>query len=261
MLASSISLQIATLDSEPIMEETTASPSLFPTTQWSVVLEAAANQFEGVAPALERLCARYWLPIYAFVRRRGHDAHVAEDLTQGFFAFLLEHRAFERVDRDKGRFRSFILASLTHFLLDEYDRNTALKRGGGRRLISLDELVAGETLVLGATDHATPEQYFERNWAATLVRRVLQQLRVEYHQRGQGALFAGLQPALTGDLGPGAHERLAQHLQMNPGAVRVALHRARRRFGQLLRHEVAHTVSRPEDVEEELRHLLAAIAE
>jgi RNA polymerase sigma-70 factor (ECF subfamily) len=235
--------------------------SFFPTTQWSVVLDAAANHPDRAAPALERLCARYWFPIYAFVRQRGNDSHAAEDLTQGFFASVIERRAFERVDREKGRFRSFILASLTNFLLNEHDRNTALKRGGGRRLISLDETVAEEMLRHESVDQATPEQHFERRWAVTLVRRVLQQLRTEYEQRGQAALFEGLQPSLTGDSGPGAHERLAQQLQMTPGAVRVALHRARRRFGQLLRHEVAHTVSRPEDVEAELRHLLAAIAE
>jgi RNA polymerase sigma-70 factor (ECF subfamily) len=235
--------------------------SSFPTTQWSVVLQAAANPSGRSAVALERLCSRYWYPVYAFVRQRGNDAHSAEDLTQGFFAFVIEHRALERVDREKGRFRSFILASLTNYLLNEHDRSIALKRGGGHQLISLDETVAEELLGLAGTDHASPEKYFERSWAATLVRRVLQQLRAEYEQRSQTALFDGLQPSLTGDSDPAAHDRLAQQLQMNPGTFKVALHRARRRFGQLLRHEVAHTVSRPEDVEAELRHLLAAIAE
>lgn len=243
------------------MEVAVPTHSSFPSTQWSIVLDAAAADPARAAAALEKLCGRYWYPIYAFVRQRGHDAHAAEDLTQGFFAFVVEQHAFNRVDPQRGRFRSFVLASLKNFLLNQHDRARALKRGGGRKLVSLDEIPAEELFRRERVDHTTPEKYFERRWAATLVRRVLSQICAEYEQRGQGALFLGLQPALTGDGDADAQGRLAQQLGLNAGALRVALHRARRRFGELLRREVAHTVSRPEDVEPELRHLLAAIAE
>lgn len=224
------------------------------------MLAVAATEPGRAAAALEKLCSRYWYPIYAFVRQRGNDQHTAEDLTQGFFAFAMEHHAFDRLDGEKGRFRSFILASLNNYLLNEYDRSRTLKRGGGRKMVSLDETPAEERFRHEPVDHASPEKYFERRWALVLVRRVLKQLRTEFEQRGQVNLFNSLQPSLTGELDDGAHALLAEKLQMTPGAVKVALHRARRRFGELLRHEVAHTVSRPEEVEAELRHLLGAIA-
>lgn len=233
----------------------------FPTTQWSVVLAVANTEPARASAALQKLCARYWYPIYAFIRQRGHDAHTAEDLTQGFFAAVLARRAFDQVDRDKGRFRSFILASLNNFLFNEHDRAQALKRGGGRMILSFDDQTAEELYQLDPVDHETPEKRFERQWAAVLVRRVFDQLRDEYAGRGNAALFAGLQLWLTGEPEPGATEVLARQLGMTANAVKVALHRSRRRFGELLRREVAYTVSASEEVEAELRHLLAAIAE
>lgn len=241
-------------------QQVTGSGS-FPTTQWSVVLEASARDPRQASAALEKLCGRYWFPVYAHIRQQGQDPHTAEDLTQGFFQFILERNTFDRAVPERGRFRSFLLASLTNYLRNEHDRRRTLKRGGGCKLVSLDELRAEELYRLEPTDHQPPEKRFERRWAIILVRRTIEQLRSEFEQRGQAALFSALQPALTGETDNGAHDRLAQQLGMTPGAVKVSLHRARRRFGELLRHEVAHTVSRPDEVEVEMRHLLAAIAD
>lgn len=237
------------------------SKSSFPTTEWSVVLEAASTDPGRAQAALEKLCGRYWYPIYAFIRQRGNNVHKAEDLTQGFFAFVLERRVLECAERSKGHFRSFMLVSLTNYILNEHDRAQSLKRGGGHRIVSFDECLAEERYLHEIADHSTPEKHFERHWATTLVRRVLDRLREEFEKRGNTALFSGLQPFLTDEPETGAQERLATQLGMETGAVKVALHRARRRFGELLRREVAHTVSRPEEVEEEIRYLLAAIAE
>jgi RNA polymerase sigma-70 factor (ECF subfamily) len=240
------------------VEKPSLSPG-FPTTQWSVVLDAAHADSALASAALEKLCRRYWYPVYAFVRQRGHPVHAAEDLTQGFFAALLARRAFDRVEASKGRFRSFLLASLNHHLLNEHDRAQTRKRGGGCHVISLEELGAEEQYRLETADHESPEHQFDRRWATVLVQRVLERLREEWAQRGNATLFHGLQPWLTSEPEPGAHERLGAQLSMEPGTLSVALHRLRRRFGALLRAEVAHTVSTPEDVEAELRHLLAVI--
>jgi RNA polymerase sigma-70 factor (ECF subfamily) len=242
-------------------EKTVKNRSGFPTTEWSVVLEVASSDPGRALAALEKLCGRYWYPIYAFVRQNGTDVHKAEDLTQGFFAFVLEHRALEHVEPSKGRFRSFILASLNHYIFNERDQAQCQKRGGGHRIISFDECSAEEMYLHEAADRATPDKFFERRWAVTLVRRVLDRLLEEFEKHGNSALFSGLKPYLTNEPEIGAQEALAKQLGMETGAVKVALHRARRKFGRLLRREVAHTVSSPEDVEGELRYLLAAIAE
>ena len=233
----------------------------FSTTNWSVVLAAVRSDPAAAAAALERLCRRYWYPVYAFVRHRGHDVHESEDLTQGFFHFVLERQALQQVDRQKGRFRTFILAALTNFLHNERDRNQALKRGGGHEIVSLDEGFAESVYALEARTGEMPETLFERRWAAMLVRSVLEELGREHTNRGKGPVFAALQPLLTGEPSRSDYDRLAPQLAMEVGALKVALHRARRRFGELLRSEVAHTVESPEEVESEIRHLLAAIAE
>lgn len=235
-----------------------ASPS-FPTTQWSLVVGAAPGSPEQAA-AMEKLCGRYWYPVYAFIRRRGHDVHAAEDLTQGFFALLLARDAFNRFNPEVGRFRSFILASLNHFLRTEHLRSNALKRGGGQVILSIDEHSAEDLYQQDGGACTVPERQFDRHWAATLVRRVVGELRREQEQRGKADLFAGLQPWLTSEPDDGGQARLAAQLAMSQAAVRTALHRARRRFGELLRREVAHTVAHPDDINDELLHLLAAIA-
>ena len=233
----------------------------FSTTNWSVVLAAAQTDPVASNRALERLCGRYWYPVYAFVRQRGHDVHDAEDLTQGFFHFVLERQALQRADREKGRFRTFILAALTNFLHNERDKGQAQKRGGRHQIVSLDEEFAEAVYALEARNGETPETLFERRWTAMLVRRVLEELRREYDGRGKGVVFAALQPFLTGEPAGADYDRLAQQLGMEAGTVKVALHRARRRFGELLRSEVAHTVESPEEVESEIRHLMAVMVE
>jgi len=233
----------------------------FSTTNWSAVLAAAQSDSATSRLALERLCSRYWYPVYAFVRQRGYDAHAAEDLTQSFFHFVLEHQALHRADRTKGRFRTFVLTALTNFLHNERDKHQAHKRGGRHQIVSLDELEAESIYALEADRTGQPEMQFERRWAVTLVREVLQQLHREHDERGKGAAFIALQPWLTGEPTGADYDRLAAQLSMEPGAVKVALHRLRRRFGELLRNEVAHTVTCPEEVEAEIRHLLFTLAE
>ena len=233
----------------------------FSTTNWSVVLAAVHSDPVKATAALERLCQRYWHPVYAFVRQRGHDVHDSEDLTQGFFHFVLERQALHRVDREKGRFRTFVLTALTNFLHNERDKSQARKRGGRHQIVSLDEEFAESVYDLETKTGETPETLFERRWAAMLVRRVLEELRREYDGREKGALFAALQPFLTGEPVAADYTRLAQQLNMESGTVKVALHRTRRRFGELLRNEVAHTVEGPDEIESEIRHLMAAMVE
>jgi len=233
----------------------------FSTTQWSVVLSAGNGDLPAAATALEQLCAKYWYPIYAFVRRRGADVHAAEDLTQAFFARLLEKEMLKQVDRQKGKFRSFLLASLTNFLNNEWAKQQTLKRGGQRQIISLDETAAEECYRLEPVDAVTPEKLFERRWALTLLEQVLDGLKREYTAGGKAELFASLEPLITGEVTVGRYAELAAALDMKPEAVRVAVSRTRHRFGELLRHEIAQTVSTPAEVDEEIRHLFAAIAQ
>ena len=232
----------------------------FTTTQWSLVLGAMDTAPARASAALERLCARYWFPIYAFIRRQGHDVHLAEDLTQSFFQFVLERQVFHQADRDKGRFRNFILASLANFLNNHRDHAAAAKRGGNHVLISWEDAEAEEILAREPQSFGAPDKSFERAWAVTIIRRVLENLRAEHADRGRLVIFEALQPHLTGEPAAEDYARLAATLGMETGALKVALHRLRRRFGELLRKEVAHTVSRPEDVAEEIRHLLAVLA-
>jgi RNA polymerase sigma factor (sigma-70 family) len=245
--------------SEGGQNETSTQPSpAFTTTNWSVVLEAGRIDSPRAKVALEKLCHRYWYPLYAFIRRRGHDPHEAKDLTQSFFVHLLTNEALTGLDRNKGLFRSFLLTVLTHFLNDEWDRQQAAKRGGGRQIVSWDNLSAEEMYQNEQVESSSPESSFDRQWAFTLVRHALHQLRQEYAAEGKQALFAQLEPCLTGASSPGFYAEAAERLNMNAGAVRVALHRLRRRLGQLLRSEVARTVRRPEDIEEEIRCLFGS---
>lgn len=232
----------------------------FSATHWSLVLQAGQSDLGGAAAALERLCRTYWYPLYAFIRRRGSSPHAAEDLTQAFFEFLLENETLKQVDRQKGKFRNFLLAALNNFLANEWDKRQTLKRGGRWPLHSLDELVAGGLYLHEPVEWLTPEKLFERQWALVLLKQVFARLHQEYLASGKGALFVKLEPALTGEVTAGDLSRWAAELDMSAGAVNVALHRMRRHFGRLLRSEIAHTVSRPEEIDEEIRHLFAAIA-
>jgi RNA polymerase sigma factor (sigma-70 family) len=230
------------------------------TTHWSVVLAAGGGDDPRAAVALEQLCRDYWYPIYAFIRRRGSDPHSAEDLTQSFFACLLEKEMLKHVDRQKGKFRSFLLAALTNFLANEWDKRQTLKRGGGRQILSLDEMEAEELYQHEPMDSVTPEKLFERSWAFTLLEQALGRLKEEYTSAGHAELFAKLEPELAREVAPGWHCAMAAQMSMSEGAVKVALHRLRRRFGELLRSEIAHTVCGPEEVDEEVRNLFAAIS-
>jgi len=232
----------------------------FATTLWSLVLDAGIGDLERSAPALQRLCSIYWYPVYAFIRRRGSDVHEAEDLTQSFFAHVLEADMLQRANQDKGRFRSFLLGALTNFLNNESDKQRTLKRGGRSQVLSWDEAKAEGLLREEPAVELTPERSFDRRWAFALVEHVLATLRREYLSPGNIRLQARLEPFLTQEIPPGSYTRLSSELGMNPSALKVALHRLRRRFGELLRREVSQTVVDAASLDEELRYLLSVIS-
>ena len=229
----------------------------FPTTLWTVVLHAGRDEPAQAQAALAQLCQAYWYPLYSFVRRRGYSPHDAEDLTQAFFAQLLEKRGLERVDPELGRFRTFLLASLKNFLANDWDRAHALKRGGGQTIVSLDEESAESRYQLEPSHDMTPERHFERQWAMTLLDQVLDALRDEYHAEGKGDLFEELKAVIIGQAG--AYADMAARLRRSEGAIKVAVHRLRHRYRELMRARIAETVGEG-DVEDELRHLLAVLA-
>jgi len=234
---------------------------VFVTTHWSVVLKAGRKDTTQALDALEQLCRLYWYPLYAYVRRRGYSPPDAQDLTQEFFARLLERNWLARADQAKGRFRTFLLHTLERFLANEWDKVRAIKRGGGRKLVPL-QCETGETRYSAEpADLRTPEQVFEHRWAVALLGEVMQRLEAEYHQQGKAALFAALQPCLVGDRERLPYPQLAAQLGENEGAVRVAVHRLRLRYRELLRAEIAHTVASAEDVDAEMRHLFRVLAQ
>lgn len=231
----------------------------FTTTHWSLVLAAAGTEDSQGREALARLCQIYWYPLYAFVRRQGHTPHDAQDLTQEFFARLLEKDYLGGVDRSKGRFRSFLLAALKHFLSKEWARAKALKRGGGHAPAPLDATGAENRYRCEPQDNATPEKLFERRWALTLLDLVLTRLSEEYETAGKRALFEQLQGCLTGDRHLLPYGELAARLGMTEGAVKVSVHRLRRRYRRLLRDEIAQTVAGPAEIDDEIRQLFSAL--
>jgi RNA polymerase sigma-70 factor (ECF subfamily) len=227
----------------------------FGTTQWSLVLKAG----QGAEEALFKLCQTYWPPLYAFIRRRGHPFTEAQDLTQGFFAHVLEHRALDSVAPAKGRFRSFLLVSLKHFLDNEWHRTRAIKRGGRQVVISWDSLKPHERELLGPCDHLTPERVFNRRWALMLLERVMDRLRSECVAARKGEMFEALKEHLTGDAAGKSYQEIAAQFGTTEGAVKVTVHRLRRRFGELVREHVGRTVENPEEISEEIRELFAAL--
>jgi len=231
----------------------------FAETHWSVVLSAGRGDDTRSREALARLCQTYWYPLYAFVRRHGHSPEDAQDLTQGFFAHLLEHHALAKAHPAKGRFRSWLLASLRHFLANEQARASAQKRGGGRTPISLDAASAETRYGLEPADHATPDRLFERNWALTLLEEVLKRLRAEQADAGKLAQFEQLEDCLMGELPAPRYAELAARLGASQEALRMTVSRLRRRYRDLLRAEIAHTVSTPAEIDEEIRHLLGVL--
>ena len=232
----------------------------FAVTHWSVVLAAGRRDSTHARTALEKLCRTYWQPIYVFVRRQGHGPHDAQDLTQEFFAGLLEKQSLADVDRTKGRFRSFLLASLKHFLANEWDKARAQKRGGGQVLIPIDAQSVESACGIDPADEVTAEKVFERRWALTLLDLTLQRLREEQTREGKEHQFEQLKVTLTEASRSVRYAVLAQRLEMSEGAVKVAVHRLRQRYRELLRAGIADTVATPAEVEEEIRALFSALA-
>jgi RNA polymerase sigma factor (sigma-70 family) len=230
----------------------------FTTTHWSVVLEAQGES-PAAQEALEKLCRTYWRPIFAFLRREGLPPEEAEDITQGFFAQLLERRKFSALRKEKGRLRSFLLGALKYFVADEQRRAMAIKRGSGLRLIPLEELRAGERIDMEPSDPMTAEMIYERRWALTVLERVLSRLKDEYLAADNAALFDLLKELLPDEPGSPSQAEIAARLGMSENAVRQAFYRFRQRYQSLLREEIAHTVATPGDIEDELRHLIAVI--
>jgi RNA polymerase sigma factor (sigma-70 family) len=233
-------------------------PAAFTTTHWSVVLEAQGES-PAAQQALEKLCRVYWRPIYSFVRRQGAGPEEGQDLTQGFFALLLERRDLRTVRKEKGRLRSYLLSAVKHFLADERRRAMAIKRGKGQRLIPLEDLQTEERSGMEPADPLTAERIYERRWASTLLSRVLCRLEDQYQTRGKSALFDSFNQLLADEPGAPSQADIAAQLGMTENAVSQAFHRFRQSYQSLLREEIAHTVATPGDIENELRYLIAVI--
>ena len=231
----------------------------FQTTRWTLVLKARDVTSEESRAALSELCEAYWYPLYAFVRREGHQPDDAMDLTQGYFATLLEKDYLKDVRPEAGRFRSFLLTSLKHFLYNDWDRRKALKRGGGIDQISLDACEAERRFALEPTSGETPENLYERQWAATVLDRTLASLEAEYTESDTAERFRALRGYLIGDSSGDPYSQIAEKLDMSIAAVKVAVHRLRKRFGQTLRVEIAEIVADPKDVDDEIRYLLTVV--
>jgi len=260
------------LDSEAVPETASRDPATKPLkaepqagrgfvpTRWSVVLKAAHQAGPDAEQALATLCETYWFPLYAFVRRQGHGPQDAEDLTQAFFARLLEKRYLESIQREGGRFRSFLLTALKRFLANEWDRARTEKRGGKRTIVALDHESAESRYQIEPAHELTPDKLYERQWAQALLDRVLNHLREEYTGAGKADWFARLSGTLGRPRGEAPYRELAAALATTEAAVKMGVQRMRARYRALFRAEVAHTVARPEEIEEEIRHLFAVFA-
>jgi RNA polymerase sigma-70 factor (ECF subfamily) len=234
--------------------------SIFATTHWSVVLVAGHGTDARATEALERLCGTYWRPLYLYVRSSGYDEETAKDLTQAFFERLLAKNCVKDADAARGRFRSFLLAALKHFLANEWDREKAVKRGGRCRFVPLETAFAEAELQRGTPRDFNPEQLFERRWAMALLDQAHQALEAEQVAGGKSALFSALQVYLTGDKERPLYSATAAQLGMSVEAARKAAERLRQRYGQLLRQAVAQTVDSPEEIDAELRHLRVVLS-
>jgi RNA polymerase sigma-70 factor (ECF subfamily) len=241
-----------------------ASPiagSQFQTTHWSVVLSASQKDSAHAAEALETLCRTYWYPLYAFVRRKGHSPHDAQDLTQAFFARLLEKNYVAQADRQRGRFRTYLLAALTHFLADEWDKAQRLKRGGDLEIISFDAASAEERYRLEPIDQLDAAKLYERRWVTTLFDKVLARLEQEFRDSGKGKLFDQLKGSLLAEEAGLSYAEVGARLSLTESTVKQTMHRMRRRYRELFREEIAQTVAGPGEVEDELKHLFAVLSE
>jgi RNA polymerase sigma-70 factor (ECF subfamily) len=235
------------------------SPRRFTTTRWSLVVAAGDAASPDAESALAALCEAYWFPVYAFIRRSGSSQDAARDLTQAFFTRVLEKNYFKDAREDRGRFRSFLLTSVRHFLSNQRDWDRAAKRGGGQPLLSIEVDDGERQYQREPVEHETPEHVYERRWAMTVLAAALNRVATRYQQGDKPKLFARLKPFLTGEE-PESYAALSAELGMTDGALRVAVHRLRKQFVACLRDAIAETVTAPEDVEEELRHLLAVVS-
>jgi RNA polymerase sigma factor (sigma-70 family) len=249
-----------------MMESVTPAPSvpasagLFLTTRWSVVLRAGKPDEADAEKALSQLCRDYWRPLYHFARRSGFSQEDAEDLTQGFIAGLLETRSIGRADPARGRFRSFLLGSFGHYIANHRRGEQAQKRGGGTALIQINAAEAEAALAMSAVDTLTPERLYERSWALALMEKVMERLRSEFAAAGRDALFAALHPFLSGAAGRPGYAKIGAALGLSESAVTVTVHRMRKRYGALLREEIAATVADETEVDDELRYLMQVVS-
>jgi RNA polymerase sigma-70 factor (ECF subfamily) len=232
--------------------------AIFSTTNWSVVLEAQ-GQSPAAQEALEKLCRTYWRPVYSFIRREGTGHEEAEDLTQAFFALLLQRRNFGDVRKEKGRLRSYLLTSLKHFLVSQHRRAVTVKRGKGQQPVPLEELAAIGRADIEPADHLSADRIYERRWALTLMEQVLRRLRDEYVMAGNAELFDLLKQLLPDEPGAPSRAEIALQLGLTDNALRQAFHRFRQRYQLLLREEISHTVAVASDIEDELRHLIRVL--
>lgn len=232
---------------------------LFATTLWTVVLQAGSQNSDIRKPALEQLCRTYWYPIYAHVRRRGHSPHDAQDLTQGFFASLLQHADFDALTPANGRFRSYLLGALGHYLSDQFDRARAAKRGGGRPLLSLDDANAEDRYRIEPAAADKPELEFDRRWALCVMATALEKLAAEQEKSGKAAAFGSLRRFLTDPTDNGEYEAVARELQTTPNTIAATVRRLRQRYREIVRAEIADTLRDPADADAEMRQLLAAM--
>jgi RNA polymerase sigma factor (sigma-70 family) len=236
------------------------SAQWFATTHWSVVLQAGSSGSTQANRALEELCRTYWLPLYTFVRRQGYGPHDAQDLTQGFFVRLLRNDSFSAVAPHKGRFRTFLLASLKHFLSDARDYERAEKRGGGRSLVHIDEAEAEKCYLQMPVVDPEPEKTFDRRWALTVLERAVERLKEEYLTSGRAQIFEALRVFLSSEAVPGQYDELAPRLGMSANAAGVAVHRLRQRYRECIRLELAQTVASPQDLDGEIDYLLSVLS-
>jgi RNA polymerase sigma-70 factor (ECF subfamily) len=231
----------------------------FATTHWSVVLAAGHDSSPGAQEALEKLCSAYWYPLYAYVRRQGRSPEDSQDLTQAFFAKLLEKKSLRHAQKERGRFRTFLLTSLKNFLSHEWEKAQSEKRGGGRIHLSWDQTTAEDRYQLEPVSDLTPEKVFEQRYALTVFQQALNRLREESVTEGKSDRFDQLKGFLTDEPGPGAYKAVAERLGMSPESVAVLVHRLRQRYAELVREGIAHTVGSPAEVQEELRYLIGLV--
>jgi RNA polymerase sigma factor (sigma-70 family) len=249
------------LSSEQLPQTTAARGDVFATTHWTVVLAAGELGSPQAELALEELCRTYWYPLYVYVRRQTPTREDAEDLTQAFFARLLEKNYLTGLGSERGRFRAFLLAALKHFLANEWDRASRQKRGGGVATVPLDWQNADTRYQIDPPDNLSPDKLYDRAWAVTVLERVLARLRGENEVEGKAELFGQLKPFLMVGKSAIPYSQVADTLKLTEGAVRVAVHRLRGRYRELLRDEVRQTISDPAQVEEEMRALFSAFAD